>query len=153
MSENSVHSFARRDDEGSKLDIFDSLYNHLVMKESTSTQSKPNLDAVFSALADPTRRSILARLANGEACVKELALPYDISQPAISKHLKVLEGAGLVDRDQVKQRRFARLNAAPMIEAVRWLEDFRQFWMSNFDQLDDLLEELKKAELKDKEHE
>ncbi len=123
------------------------------MKESISVPSKPNLDAVFSALADPTRRSILARLANGGACVKELALPYDMSQPAISKHLKVLEGAGLIERDQVKQRRFARLNAAPMIEAVRWLEDFRQFWMSNFDQLDDLLEELKKAELGDNKNE
>ncbi len=103
---------------------------------------------VFAALADPTRRAILSRLAAGEASVNELAAPFEISQPAVSKHLKVLERAGLVERDIDQQRRPARLKAEPMAAAVRWLEEFRRFWSSSFDQLDDLLEELKKAETK-----
>ena len=106
------------------------------------------LDAVFAALADPTRRAILSRLAAGEASVNELAAPFAMSQPAVSKHLKVLERAGLVERDVDRQRRPARLKAEPMAAAVRWLEEFRQFWSSSFDQLDDLLEELKQAETK-----
>ena len=105
-----------------------------------------NLDAVFAALADPTRRAILARLAAGEASVNEIAAPFEMSQPAVSKHLKVLEQAGLIERDVDKQRRPARLKAAPMAAAVDWLEEFKQFWSSSFDRLDGLLEELKRAE-------
>lgn len=105
-----------------------------------------SLDAVFAALADPTRRAILSRLAAGEASVNEIAAPFEMSQPAVSKHLKVLERAGLIERDVDKQRRPARLKAEPMAAAVRWLDEFRRFWSSSFDQLDDLLEDLKKAE-------
>jgi len=107
-----------------------------------------NLDAIFAALADPTRRAILSRLAAGEASVNEIAAPFEMSQPAVSKHLKVLELAGLIERDIDKQRRPARLKADPMVAAVGWLEKFKQFWSSSFDQLDGLLEELKKAETK-----
>ena len=103
-----------------------------------------NLDAIFAALADPTRRAILSRLAKGEASVNEIAAPFEMSQPAVSKHLKVLENAGLIVRDIDRQRRPARLKAEPMVAAVRWLEEFRTFWSSSFDQLDGLLEELKK---------
>src|SRR5271155_852505 len=101
------------------------------------------LDATFAALADPTRRAILARLASGEASVSELAAPFEMSQPAVSKHLKVLEVAGLIVRDRDAQRRPSRLNAAPLAEAVQWLSDYRQFWKSSFHRLDDLLDELK----------
>ncbi|MEM7327288.1 MAG: metalloregulator ArsR/SmtB family transcription factor [Pseudomonadota bacterium] len=110
--------------------------------------SEANLDAVFAALADPTRREILSRLADGEATVNEIASPFAMSQPAISKHLKVLERAGLVTRTADQQRRPARLNAKPMRDAVDWLEAFRGFWLGSFDQLDDLLDDLKK-DLKD----
>jgi len=107
--------------------------------------TKPqNLDAIFAALADPTRRAILSRLAAGEASVNEIAAPFEMSQPAVSKHLKVLEQAGLIERDVDKQRRPARLKAEPMAAAVNWLEEFRQFWSTSFDQLDSLLEKLKK---------
>ena len=102
----------------------------------------------FAALADPTRRAILSRLAAGEASVNEIAAPFEISQPAVSRHLRVLERAGLIERDIDKQRRPARLKAEPMAAAVSWLEEFKQFWCSSFDQLDGLLEELKKAERK-----
>lgn len=112
------------------------------------SSSPAALDAVFAALADPTRRAILSRLAAGEASVLELAEPFSMSQPAISKHLKVLERAGLIERDIDRQRRPARLKAEPMAAAVHWLEEFKKFWSSSFDQLDDLLEELKKAEMK-----
>jgi len=107
-----------------------------------------SLDAVFAALADPTRRAILTRLASGEASVNELAAPFEMSQPAVSKHLKVLERAGLVERAIDQQRRPARLKADPMAAAVQWLEEFRSFWAMSFDQLDGLLEELKKTETK-----
>jgi DNA-binding transcriptional ArsR family regulator len=107
-----------------------------------------NLDAVFAALADPTRRAILSRLASGEASVNELAEPFEMSQPAVSRHLKVLERAGLIERDVDGQRRPARLKAEPMAAAVSWLEEFRTFWSSSFDQLDGLLKELKKNEKK-----
>ncbi|MBX9604164.1 MAG: metalloregulator ArsR/SmtB family transcription factor [Bryobacteraceae bacterium] len=100
------------------------------------------LDATFAALADPTRRAILARLASGDASVTELAGPFAISQPAISKHLKVLERAGLVTRDRDAQRRPARLRAQPLAEASRWLEDYRRFWQTSFTRLDHLLGEL-----------
>ena len=115
--------------------------------------SPQNLDAVFTALADPTRRAILSRLAAGEASVNEIAAPFEMSQPAVSKHLKVLERAGLIERGVEKQRRPARLKAEPMAAAVSWLEEFKQFWSSSFDQMDGLLEELKKAETKGAENE
>ena len=101
------------------------------------------LDATFAALADPTRRAILARLASGEASVAELAAPFAMSQPAISKHLKVLERAGLVSRGQDAQRRPRRLEAKPLAEATEWLEDYRRFWEGTFARLDSLLDELK----------
>src|SRR5712664_2606264 len=101
------------------------------------------LDATFAALADPTRRAILARLATGEASVAELAEPFDMSQPAISKHLKVLERAGLISRGREAQRRPRRLEAKPLAEATKWLESYRHFWESTFQRLDALLEELK----------
>jgi DNA-binding transcriptional ArsR family regulator len=101
------------------------------------------LDATFSALADPTRRAILARLAQGEATVTELVAPFRLSQPAISKHLKVLENAGLISRGRDAQRRPCRLAAKPLAEADEWLENFRKHWEANFDRLDDLLNELK----------
>ena len=96
-------------------------------------------DATFAALADPTRRAILARLAMGEASVSELAAPFSISQPAISKHLKVLEQAGLVSVGADAQRRPRRLEAAPLAEATAWLEEYRQFWTASFRRLDRLL--------------
>ncbi|MFO0725315.1 MAG: metalloregulator ArsR/SmtB family transcription factor [Myxococcota bacterium] len=100
------------------------------------------LDHTFAALADPTRRAILARLAKGEASVLELAAPFDMSQPAISKHLKVLERAGLVARGRDGQRRPCRLVAAPLAEATGWIMDYRSFWEGSFDSLDSLLGEL-----------
>lgn len=104
----------------------------------------PNrLDATFAALADPTRRAILARLADGEASVVELAAPFDISQPAISRHLKVLERAGLISRGRDAQRRPRRIQAQPLAEANAWLERYRDLWEANYARLDELLEELK----------
>jgi DNA-binding transcriptional ArsR family regulator len=107
-----------------------------------------HLDATFAALADPTRRAILARLASGEATVNELAKPFAMSQPAISKHLKVLERAGLIARGLDAQRRPRRLEAKPLAEASEWLERYRQFWEGSFQRLDDLLDELKTIEKK-----
>jgi DNA-binding transcriptional ArsR family regulator len=101
------------------------------------------LDATFAALADPTRRAILARLASGEASVTELAAPFAMSQPAVSRHLKVLERAGLVSRGRDAQRRPCRLEAAPLARATQWLERYRAFWEGSFDRLDTLLAELK----------
>jgi DNA-binding transcriptional ArsR family regulator len=106
------------------------------------------LDATFAALADPTRRAILARLAKGEASVMELAEPFAMSQPAISKHLKVLERAGLISRGQDAQRRPRRLEAKPLAEATAWLERYREFWERSFQRLDMLLDELKTGEKK-----
>jgi len=102
------------------------------------------LDATFAALADPTRRAILARLASGEASVRELATPFDMSQPAVSKHLKVLERAGLISRGRDAQRRPSRLEARPLAEATRWLAGYRQFWERSYQNLDSLLEKLKR---------
>ncbi len=117
--------------------------------ESLGYEKSPrNLDTVFAALADPTRRAILSRLAIGEASVNEIAAPFAMSQPAVSKHLKMLERAGLIERDIDKQRRPARLKAEPMAAAVSWLEEFKQFWSSSLDQLDDLVEALKNGETK-----
>ena len=107
-----------------------------------------HLDATFAALADPTRRAILARLAGGEASVTELAQPFAMSQPAISKHLKVLERAGLVSRGQDAQRRPRRLEAQPLADATAWLERYRQLWEGNYQRLDALLDELKARERK-----
>jgi len=104
------------------------------------------LDAIFAALADSTRRAIVARLASGEASVMELARPFAMSQPAISKHLKVLERAGLISRGQDRQRRPRRLEARRLVEATRWLERYRKIWEGNFQRLDALLEELKAQE-------
>jgi DNA-binding transcriptional ArsR family regulator len=101
------------------------------------------LDATFSALADPTRRAILARLATGEASVSELAEPFAMSQPAISKHLKVLERAGLVSRGIDAQRRPRRIEARPLAEANGWIERYREIWEGNYARLDALLDELK----------
>jgi DNA-binding transcriptional ArsR family regulator len=97
----------------------------------------------FAALADPTRRAILARLASGEASVLELAEPFDMSQPAISKHLKVLERAGLISRGRDAQRRPCRLEAQPLAEANEYLEKYREYWEQSFDRLDGLLEGMK----------
>lgn len=105
-----------------------------------------NLDLTFAALADPTRRAILARLATGQASVSELAEPFAMTQPAISKHLKVLERAGLISRDRDAQRRPSRLQAQPLAEATAWLERYREFWQTSFVRLDDLLDELKPTE-------
>src|ERR1700704_1489938 len=101
------------------------------------------LDATFAALADPTRRAILAPLASGEAPVTELARPFAMSQPAISKHLKVLERAGLIARGRDAQRRPRRLDAKPLAEATGWLEGYREFWEGSFQRLDALLDEMK----------
>lgn len=106
------------------------------------------LSTTFAALADPTRRAILARLASGAASVSELGEPFRISLPAISKHLKVLENAGLVKRGREAQWRPARLNAAPLREAADWLERYRRFWEASLDRLDDYLRELQKKEKK-----
>lgn len=106
------------------------------------------LDATFAALADPTRRAIIARLASGEASVAELAKPFAVSQPAISKHLKVLERAGLISRSRDAQRRPRRLEAKRLAEATAWLERYRQFWEGNYQRLDALLEELKPQQKK-----
>jgi DNA-binding transcriptional ArsR family regulator len=100
------------------------------------------LDAVFAALADPTRRAILARLATGEATVAELAKPFTMSQPAISKHLKVLEAAGLISGTQVAQRRPRRLEPEPLAQASAWLDDYRKIWEARYGRLDVLLAEL-----------
>src|SRR5215471_9384522 len=101
-----------------------------------------SLDATFAALADPTRRAILARLAMGETTVMELAEPFAMSQPAISKHLKVLERAGLISRGRDPQRRPCRLEATPLGEADRWIEGYRQFWEASYNRLDTLLAEI-----------
>ena len=109
--------------------------------------SPDHLNATFAALADPTRRAILARLATGEASVLELAKPFAMSQPAISKHLRVLERAGLISRGRDAQRRPCRIEAKPLAEANDWLERYRQFWEASFQRLDALLDELKAQEL------
>lgn len=105
--------------------------------------SIPNLDATFAALADPTRRAILARLATGEATVNELVQPFAKSQPAISKHLKVLERAGLIRRSRDAQRRPCRIEAEPLHAASAWIERYRDIWEGSFQRLDALLGELK----------
>jgi DNA-binding transcriptional ArsR family regulator len=113
------------------------------------------LSTTFAALADPTRRAILARLAVGETSVTEIARPFKISLPAITKHLKVLERSGLIARSREAQWRPCRIKARPMKEAVDWLEDYRRYWEESFDRLDDYLHELqrkKKIDTKGKNH-
>ena len=112
--------------------------------------SEAGLNATFAALADPTRRAILARLAAGEASVMELAEPFEMSQPAISKHLKVLERAGLIACGQHAQRRPRRLEPKPLADAVDWIENYRKHWEAAFARLDDVLEELKAEKKKRK---
>lgn len=102
-----------------------------------------SLDATFSALADPTRRAILARLSEGEASVMDLAQPFAMSQPAISKHLRVLENAGLISRSRDGQKRPCRIEAEPLEAANEWLERYRDLWEQNYQRLDDLLETMK----------
>ena len=110
------------------------------------TAAPENLDRVFTALADPTRRAILARLTLGEATVNELVAPFDLRQPTISKHLKVLEAAGLVSRGRAAQFRPVRLNAAPLAGAARWIGDYRRFWEESLDQLGDYVKQLQRKE-------
>jgi DNA-binding transcriptional ArsR family regulator len=112
--------------------------------------SSDRLDTTFAALADPTRRAILARLATGEASVTELAEPFAMTQPAISKHLKVLERAGLISRGRDAQRRPRRLEAKPLAEATEWLEGYRQHWEGTFQRLDAVLDELKAMKAREK---
>ena len=117
---------------------------------SYAERSSKLLNATFAALADPTRRAILARLASGEASVNQLAEPFSISQPAISKHLKILERAGLISGGRDAQRRPRRLEPAPLQEANQWLERYRQFWEASFERLDALLVEMQTTTPKSK---
>ncbi|MEO6324046.1 MAG: metalloregulator ArsR/SmtB family transcription factor [Thermoanaerobaculia bacterium] len=112
------------------------------MQPIGNQESSAVLDATFAALADPTRRAILSRLASGEASVSELCEPFDMSQPAISKHLKVLERAGLISSGVDAQRRPRRLEARPLAEASEWLGRYREHWEKHFERLDALLQEL-----------
>ena len=121
------------------------------MKQSSYTkETSHRLDMTFAALANPTRRAILARLASGEVSVNELAEPFSMSQPAVSRHLKVLERAGLISAGSDAQRRPRKLEAVPLAEATEWLEGYRQFWEASFARLDDLLGEMKATERKRK---
>jgi len=107
------------------------------------------LSATFAALADPTRRAILARLATGEASVKELAEPFAITAPAVTKHLKVLERAGLITRSRTAQWRPCRLAAEPLKDVANWVEQYHRFWDESFDRLDDYLKQIQRGELDD----
>lgn len=115
------------------------LFNHLVI-----FMIPHSLDTTFAALADPTRRAILARLALGEATVMELAEPFAMTQPAISKHIKVLEKAGLISRGRDAQRRPCKIKPEALNEAMTWLEEYRRLWEANYERLDALLDELKR---------
>ena len=119
--------------------IFACLYYRMVMDEGA-------LNVTFGALADPTRRAILAKLAKGDASVLELAEPFDMSQPAISKHLKVLERAGLIARGRDAQRRPCRLEPRRLKQAADWIGTYRQFWEASYNRLDDYLQELQQKE-------
>lgn len=125
------------------------IYNNIVMEQTGYTEAPADLDAVFAALADPTRRAILSRLAQGQASVNEIAAPFNISQPAVSRHLKVLQRAGLIERGVEEQRRPARLKAETMAAAVGWLAGFKAFWGGSFDRPDDVLMQIKHAGRKD----
>jgi len=113
--------------------------------------SPDRLNATFAALADPTRRAILARLASGETSVSELAEPFEMSLPAVSKHLKVLQRAGLIARGREAQWRPCRLAAGPLKDASDWLERYRRFWEESFDRFEDYLRDLQRRELRQKE--
>ena len=117
---------------------------------TAAMHASQRLDLTFAALADPTRRAILARLARGEASVAELAAPFRMSQPAISKHLKVLETAGLISAGQDANRRPRKIEGRPMKEAVAWLEEYRMFWERRYQALDDLLVQMQAAPPKSK---
>ena len=112
------------------------------------TMSARHLDLTFAALSDPTRRAILSRLASGEATVMDLAKPFDMTLPAISKHLKVLQRAGLVSQGREAQWRPCRLEAAPLKDAAAWIEHYRRYWEESFDRLDDYLEAVQSKEKK-----
>lgn len=119
------------------------------MKQSGYGEAPSNrLDMTFAALANPTRRAILARLASGEVSVSELAEPFSMTQPAVSRHLKVLERAGLISSSSDAQRRPRKLEARPLAEATEWLERYREYWEASFVRLDGLLSELKATEKK-----
>jgi len=122
-----------------EVDLCRALYYRLVMDEGA-------LNVTFGALADPTRRAILAKLAKGDASVLELAEPFDMSQPAISKHLKVLERAGLIARGRDAQRRPCRLDPRRLKQAADWIGTYRQFWEASYNRLDDYLQELQQKE-------
>lgn len=113
------------------------------MEQNGYIHTQSDLDAIFAALADPTRREILSRLVDGQASVNEIAAPFEMSQPAVSRHLKVLERAGLIERDIDEQRRPARLKARQMTAVVDWLTQFKAFWDTSFNQLDDVLNQMK----------
>jgi len=117
-------------------------FNHMVK------HSAQLLDRTFSALADPTRRSLLEHLALGDCCVTDLARPHRMSLPAVSKHLKVLEGAGLVSRQKQGRVHSLKLEAAPMKQAQQWIEEYRRFWEASFDRLEDYLKQLQPKETK-----
>ncbi len=123
------------------------------MEQLGYTNTQSNLDTIFAALAHPTRRAILSRLVDGQASVNEIAAPFEMSQPAVSRHLKVLERAKLIERDIDQQRRPARLKAQTMAAAVDWLTEFKAFWGTSFDQLDNVLINMKQAEAKETDHE
>jgi DNA-binding transcriptional ArsR family regulator len=120
------------------------------MTEAVGTADQ--LSTTFAALADPTRRAILARLASGEVSVTELAEPFEMSLPAVSKHLKVLERAGLIARGRDAQWRPCRLSAGPLRDVADWVEHYRRFWTESFDRLDDYLHEVQKSHKKEKGH-
>lgn len=119
------------------------------MAPTASALQGSQLDHVFAALADPTRRAILARLASGEATVTELVAPFGLSQPTISKHLKVLERAGLVARGRDAQFRPVRLQAAPLAEAAAWIGNYRQFWDESLDRLEAYVKDMQRKEARD----
>jgi DNA-binding transcriptional ArsR family regulator len=121
------------------------LYNLLVMKAQGNV-AVDRLDAVFGALADPTRRAILGQLSRGEATVAELTVPFDVSQPAISRHLKVLERAGLISRTRRATARLSHLEAEPLKEATVWLARYREFWEGSYERLDELLVAMQEPE-------
>jgi DNA-binding transcriptional ArsR family regulator len=119
-----------------------------MVQQLASSASSERLNATFAALSDPTRRAILARLAKGETSVTDLAQPFEMSLPAISKHLKVLERAGLIARGREAQWRPCRLEAAPLKDAAKWIEHYRRFWEESLDRLDEYLRELQSKEKK-----
>lgn len=125
----------------------------LINQKAKHKEPGDRLSLTFAALADPTRRAILSRLAGGEVCVKTLAQPFDMSLPAISKHLKVLEAAGLIARGKDAQRRPCRLIAAPLREADEWITRYRDFWEQSFNRLDAYLKEIQTKDHKERKHE